>query len=239
MGQQQSAAALIGLDWGTTSLRAYRIAATGAVLERREAARGILSVAGGAFADALAEVAGDWLAAEPGVPVLASGMIGSRQGWREVPYADCPVGAAELARGFAEVAGPGDRTVRIAPGLLARDAGGVPDVMRGEETQILGEIAAHGVTSGRFVLPGTHSKWATAEAGRILSFATYMTGEVFDVLRRHSILGRLMRDAAPHDPDAFRRGLDRARAPEPEGTAVGGGRLLHDLFGARTLGLAG
>jgi 2-dehydro-3-deoxygalactonokinase len=237
MGQQQPAA-LIGLDWGTTSLRAYRIAAGGAVLERREAARGILSVAGGAFAEALAEVAGDWLAAEPGLPVLASGMIGSRQGWREVPYADCPAGAPS-SPAARRGGGPGDRTVRIAPGLLARDAGGVPDVMRGEETQILGELAASGASSGRFVLPGTHSKWAAAEAGRILSFATYMTGEVFDVLRRHSILGRLMRDdGAPHDPDAFRLGLDRARAPEPGGTtAAGGGRLLHDLFGARTLGL--
>jgi 2-dehydro-3-deoxygalactonokinase len=141
MGQQQPAA-LIGLDWGTTSLRAYRIAAGGAVLERREAARGILSVAGGAFAEALAEVADDWLAAEPRAPVLASGMIGSRQGWREVPYADCPAGAAELARGLAEVVGPGGCTVRLVPGLQARDAGGVPDVMRGEETQILGELAA-------------------------------------------------------------------------------------------------
>jgi 2-dehydro-3-deoxygalactonokinase len=242
MGQQQQQAALmIGLDWGTTSLRAYRVAADGRVLDRREAARGILAVEGGRFADALEEVAGDWLAAGPGVPVLASGMIGSRQGWREVPYGTCPAGAEELARGLAEVAGPGGRPVRIVPGLTTRDAHGVPDVMRGEETQILGELAARGLPSGRFVLPGTHSKWATAEAGRILSFATYMTGEVFDVLRRHSILGRLMRDdGAPHDPDAFRRGLDRARAPEPGGTtAAGGGRLLHDLFGARTLGLTG
>lgn len=232
----QPPAALIGLDWGTTSLRVYRVGRDGAVLERREAARGILAVPGGDFAGALAEVAGDWLDAEPDAPVLASGMIGSRQGWREVAYADCPAGAEELARGLAEVAGPGGRPVRIVPGLLARDAGGVPDVMRGEETQILGELAAGGAPSGRFVLPGTHSKWAAAEDGRIVSFATYMTGEVFDVLRRHSILGRLMREGAPHDPDAFRLGLDRARMVEP---AAGGGRLLHDLFGARTLGLTG
>jgi 2-dehydro-3-deoxygalactonokinase len=234
VGEQQGAAALIGLDWGTSSLRAYRVAADGRALERREAARGILAVPEGRFADALAEVAGDWLAAEPRTPVLAAGMIGSRQGWREAPYADCPAGPEELARGLIGVEGPGGRPVRIAPGLLARDPTGVPDVMRGEETQILGELAAGGARDGRFVLPGTHSKWAEVRDGRIAGFATYMTGEVFDVMRRHSILGRLMREgAAPHDDDAFRRGLDKGAGPGAKGV------LLHDLFGTRTLGLAG
>jgi len=226
-------AALIGLDWGTSSLRAYRIAGNGRVLERREAPRGILAVQDGAFAEALAEAAGDWLEAEPDLPVLASGMIGSRQGWREAPYAECPAGAPELARGLVEVEGPAGRPVRIAPGLLTRDAAGVPDVMRGEETQILGELGARGTGDGRFVLPGTHSKWAEVREGRVTAFATYMTGEVYDVLCRHSILGRLMREGPP-DPSAFRRGLDKAA-----GGAAGPGRLLHDLFGARTLGLTG
>jgi 2-dehydro-3-deoxygalactonokinase len=230
---REPATALIGLDWGTTSLRAYRVAADGRALERREAARGILAVPDGRFAEALAEVAGDWLAAEPGAPILAAGMIGSRQGWREAPYADCPAGAGELARGLAEVEGPGGRTVRIAPGLLARDPAGVPDVMRGEETQILGELAASGARDGRLVLPGTHSKWAEVRDGRIAGFATYMTGEVFDVMRRHSILGRLMREGAPADDAAFRRGLDKGAGPCAKGL------LLHDLFGTRTLGLAG
>jgi 2-dehydro-3-deoxygalactonokinase len=210
------------------------VAADGRVLERREAARGILAVQDGAFAEALAEAAGDWLVAEPDLPVLASGMIGSRQGWREAPYAECPAGALELARGLVEVEGPEARPVRIAPGLLTRDDAGVPDVMRGEETQILGELGARGTGAGRFVLPGTHSKWAQARDGRITGFATYMTGEVYDVLRRHSILGRLMREAPP-DAGAFRRGLDKAA----EGRSAGPGRLLHDIFGTRTLGLAG
>lgn len=229
----QGPAALIGLDWGTTSLRAYRVADDGTVLDRREAARGILAVEGGRFAEALEEIAGDWLGAEPRLPVLASGMIGSRQGWREVPYVDCPAGVGDLARGLAAAEGPGGRAVRIVPGLTTRGEDGTPDVMRGEETQILGELAASG-GGDRFVLPGTHSKWATAADGRVAGFATYVTGEVFDVLRRHSILGRLMPHDAPHDADAFRRGLDRA-----QGSAGGGGRLLHDLFGARTLGLTG
>jgi 2-dehydro-3-deoxygalactonokinase len=227
-------AVLIGLDWGTSSLRAYRIAADGAVLARRESARGILTVLAGAFDEALAEAASDWLAAEPHLPVLASGMIGSRQGWREAAYAACPAGAEELARRLVQVKGPMARTVHIAPGLSTRDAEGVPDVMRGEETQIVGELAARGTDRGRFVLPGTHSKWVEVADGRIGHFATYMTGEVFDVLRRHSILGRLMQDAPP-DADAFHRGLDHAR----RSAAGGPGRLLHDVFGARTLGLMG
>jgi 2-dehydro-3-deoxygalactonokinase len=104
--------------------------------------------------------------------------------------------------------------------------------MRGEETQILGELARRSMRTGRFVLPGTHSKWATVEDGCITAFATYMTGEVFAVLRQHSILGRLMRDAG-HDAAAFRQGV-------AQGTATGAkGLLLHDLFGARTLGLMG
>lgn len=224
-------AALIGLDWGTTSLRAYRVAGDGQVLDRREAARGILAVEDRRFAEALEGIAGDWLAAGPDVPVLASGMIGSRQGWREVPYVDCPAGVDDLARGLAAVEGPGGRAVRIVPGLATRGDDGTPDVMRGEETQILGELAASG-DGDRFVLPGTHSKWATVADGRVAGFATYMTGEVFDVLRRHSILGRLMPPEVSHDADAFRRGLDQAMAR-------GGERLLRDLFGARTLGLTG
>ncbi len=227
-------AVLIGLDWGTSSLRAYRIAADGRVLSRRESQRGILTVLAGAFDEAMAEAASDWLVAEPSLPVLASGMIGSRQGWREAAYAECPAGADELARGLVKVEGPLARAVHIAPGLSTRGAGSVPDVMRGEETQILGELAARGTDRGRFVLPGTHSKWVEVVDGRITGFATYMTGEVFDVLRRHSILGRLMQDAPP-DPEAFRRGLDHAR----HGAGCGPGRLLHDLFGARTLGLMG
>lgn len=227
-------AVLIGFDWGTSSLRAYRIAADGRVLARRESGRGILTVLGGAFDAVLAETASDWLAAEPDLPVLASGMIGSRQGWREAPYAACPAGALELADGLVEVRGPGGRPVWIAPGLSARDEAGMPDVMRGEETQILGELAGRGAGSGCFVLPGTHSKWATVTEGRITGFSTYMTGEVFDVLRRQSILGRLMQEGPP-DRDAFRRGLDHARRSAGDGP----GRLLHDIFGARTLGLMG
>jgi 2-dehydro-3-deoxygalactonokinase len=226
-------AVLIGLDWGTSSLRAYRVGRGGAVLERRSREAGVLKVERGDFAGALGAAAGDWLQADAGLPVVAAGMVGSRQGWREVPYVPCPAGLAELAGALATVAGPDGRTVWLVPGLV-QAAAGFPDVMRGEETQILGALPTTRDDAPRcFVLPGTHSKWAWCAHGRVERFATYMTGEVYDVLTRHSILGRLMPGDDGDDAQAFARGLAQARAS----AEAPPGRLLHDLFSARTLGL--
>jgi 2-dehydro-3-deoxygalactonokinase len=218
-------AALIGIDWGTTSFRAYRIDAGGAVLETREAPAGILSVRDGDFEGVLTREIGSWLAAEPDLPVITSGMITSRQGWLEVPYCPCPAGSAEIAG--ALLRHPDRTMLHLVPGLSLVGEGGVPDVIRGEETQIVGEV---GDLSGRhlLVLPGTHSKWALAEDGVITWFATFITGEVFAVLKEHSILGRLMRGEVD-DHAAFERGLAYARS--------GKGGLLKRLFSARTLGL--
>ena len=226
-------AALIGLDWGTSSLRAYRVGSSG-ILERRALDAGILKVADGDFAAVLATAVGDWLAAEPDVPLVAAGMIGSRQGWREVPYVPCPAGLDELATGLVTVAARNGRVVHLVPGLLRPAAGDAfPDVMRGEETQIMGALAAGmTVAPSCYVLPGTHSKWAWCDGGRIERFATYMTGEVYDVLVGHSILGRLMAGSTA-DQAAFHQGLARAR----RSADTKPGRLLHDLFSVRTLGL--
>lgn len=236
MPPHDATAALIGLDWGTTRLRAYRVAADGTVLERRSRDAGILKVEDGDFAGTLTAVAGDWLAADPALPVVASGMIGSRQGWREVPYVPCPAGLPELVAGLGSVEAQGARTVRLAPGMSSAGAdGGFPDVMRGEETQVVGLLAsALGPASRCCVLPGTHSKWVWTEAGRIGGFATWMTGELYELVTRHGILGRLMTRTAI-DEAAFDRGLARSRASA--GSAPG--RLLHDLFSARTLPLLG
>jgi 2-dehydro-3-deoxygalactonokinase len=158
-----------------------------------------------------------------------SGMIGSRQGWKEAPYAECPAGVKEIAARLVEVQWGISRSAWIVPGLSCRDPQGVPDVMRGEETQILGAIDDVSERSAWVCLPGTHSKWAHLEGGRIAHFATYMTGEVFAVMKAHSILGRMMADADV-DPVAFESGVLRAREP---------GGLLHHLFGVRTRGLFG
>jgi 2-dehydro-3-deoxygalactonokinase len=220
-----SETALIAIDWGTTSARAYRLDGRGKVLAERAAPLGVLAIRDGAFAAALGTLQGDWSALP--VPRIACGMIGSRQGWIEAPYVPCPVALDTLA--LALVATPGDELV-VVPGVTCRDAAGVPDVMRGEETQLAGAMKP-GDDRAIVVLPGTHSKWARVEGNRLVGFSTFMTGELYAVLLAHSILGRLAVAAADAPPGpAFATGVARGLAA---------GAVAHDLFGARTLVLAG
>jgi 2-dehydro-3-deoxygalactonokinase len=227
--------ALIGIDWGTTSFRAVRLDVSGSVLERRAGPYGILNVHGGDFAGTFALQLGDWLREGP-APVIMSGMIGSRQGWLEAPYVSCPAGLMDLAAGLTEVPFDG-ADIRIVPGLATASAE-MRDVMRGEEAQVFGALARSGASGGRFLLPGTHSKWVVAEDGRIRDFATYMTGEAYAALRGHTILGRLMpqedgNSGGEEVGEAFAHGVrEGARAGSP-------GALLHRLFGVRTAGLFG
>ena len=215
---------LVAVDWGTSSLRAARIAADGSVLEERSSARGILSVPAGGFPAVLQDTCGDWLAA-PDALCLVSGMAGSKQGWREAPYCPCPAGFSELARALSWIT-PG--RIALVPGLSC-EPGGVPDVMRGEEVQIFGALSLLALRDGVFVLPGTHSKWAEVRGAAVQSFRTCMTGEVYALLRQHSILARtLPADDGPLDQDAFLRGVRHARAA---------GSLLAAAFSARTLAL--
>jgi 2-dehydro-3-deoxygalactonokinase len=222
---------MIGIDWGTSSLRAYRLAPDGTVRGRHEAAaRGIMAIGLGGFAPALREAVGDWIADGEGC-VLLCGMVGSRQGWVEAPYLPCPAGLADLAAATVRVPFDDPVRVRLIPGLLARDAGGVPEVMRGEETQVVGLLdAIDGGAEATLCLPGTHCKWVRVAGGRIAGFATHMTGEVFAALSAHTILARTMDAMAPPYPGAFDRGVARAKQR---------GGLLHHLFGVRALGLTG
>ena len=160
-----SAAALVAIDWGTTSARAYRMDTAGAVLDVREAPLGIQQVRDG-FGEAQADLLGDWR--HDPAPRLACGMIGSRQGWVEAPYVDCPATLDALVRGIVRVQGG---ALAIVPGIAGRDDDGVPDVMRGEETQIVGAVA-RGAPPTLAILPGTHSKWALVRDGTIDTFAT-------------------------------------------------------------------
>jgi 2-dehydro-3-deoxygalactonokinase len=218
-------AALIALDWGTTRARAYRVAADGRVLDARNGALGIQHLDGLTFAQALDRLVGDWR--DDAAPRVACGMIGSRQGWREAPYVACPASLEGLSRGLVETDGG---EIAIVPGLSTRDASGTPDVMRGEETQLLGAVPADAPRT-LVVLPGTHSKWARVEHGVVLDFTTFMTGEMYDALLGHTILGRLPKDAPAVDgAAAFARGVQRG---------LGAGGFTHDVFGARTLMLMG
>jgi 2-dehydro-3-deoxygalactonokinase len=211
---------MIAVDWGTTSFRAYLLDEKGRVLDRCNAPDGILSVAPGTFPAVLQR----HLAAWAPQPVLMSGMVGSRQGWKEVPYVQCPAGAHELAPHLMQVA----PHAWIVPGVSYVDESGVPDVMRGEETQILGVMDA--LDDDCLVcLPGTHSKWVRVRGKRIAAFRTHFTGELYSVLKQHSLLGRMMQDGA-FDERAFAEGVDRSGDE---------GGLLHHVFGARTRGLFG
>ena len=211
--------------FNTTGFRAYRLEGR-RVIERREAACGITAVAESGFEATLRGQVGDWIDAG-GTKILLAGMVGSRQGWVEAAYLSCPAGADDLAAALVEVPFRGAR-VAIVPGLTSLDPAGIPEVMRGEETQLAGLVSAIG-TEALVCLPGTHSKWARVEAGRVASFSTHMTGEVFAALRGHTILGRMMQDGPDDDP-AFMDGVRRAGQP---------GGLLHHAFGVRTLGLFG
>ncbi|MDQ2668819.1 MAG: 2-dehydro-3-deoxygalactonokinase, partial [Gemmatimonadota bacterium] len=184
--------ALIALDWGTSMLRAYLIDATGTVTGERAEPWGIMQLGARDFASACREVTTQWSSAAE-LPVIASGMVGSANGWVEAPYCAAPAGVCELAAALRVVPGA---PVHIVPGVSQRiDAA---DVMRGEETQAIGALAlnARFRDDALLIFPGTHSKWVHVRNDRISTFNTYMTGELFAVLRDHSILGRLA-DASP------------------------------------------
>ena len=226
----------VAVDWGTSSLRGALLAADGRIVEERPFARGIMTVAPGGFPAVFTECFGDWLAPSGGL-CLVSGMAGSRQGWREAAYCACPAGFDEVAQSLAWIdAPPAGWRIAMVPGLSCGHAAAdpalpaVPDVMRGEEVQIFGAMRLLGLREGVFVLPGTHSKWARVKDGRITSFSTFMTGEVYALLSQHSILSKTIAADGAFDEAAFARGVVQAQ---------GGAGLLHHAFSARTLSLFG
>lgn len=325
-------AVLIGVDWGTTRLRAYLIGDGGETVARIATDDGLMSVADHGFEAVLTRVVGGWHDDAPDAPILMSGMVGSRQGWLEAPYVGVPASLEALAAGVVPVHAPALGDVAIVPGVAvfppprlsatprsprmspaetsaaafvaaalagvgvtaaadvrhtdgrseavaARGADAAPsasvsampsspaaahvagiatakhlsdaltsggsatasvpvapaiwaDVMRGEETEVFGALAALGRTDATLILPGTHAKWVTVEAGVITGFRTYMTGDVFAAVGRHTILERML-GTDRGDRAAFARGLAAAR------DLVGPGDLLTRLFSIRAEGLMG
>jgi len=238
-------AQLIALDWGTTSLRAYKLAAGGVVLEQRALSSGIMQlpktprvIHGGECADgfelAFEDACGDWLDAQPDLPVIACGMVGSAQGWREAAYCETPANVANLGNSLQTLVSLRGTRVHIVPGVIQRSH--LPNVMRGEETQVLGVLQNLPLEAGGDLLiglPGSHSKWVEVVDGCITHFDTFMTGEVFAVLSHHSILGRTQQHGAAFDGPAFDRGVQVALSADGEQG------VLSTLFSARTLGLTG
>ncbi|NIA00853.1 2-dehydro-3-deoxygalactonokinase [Massilia sp. CCM 8734] len=207
---------LLGIDWGTSNRRAYLVRRDGKCLARHADDQGMLAV-GGDFAGALASLR-ERMGVAPDVAVVMSGMVGSASGWQEVPYLNTKVPLTGLPAHLASVTGhPG---CFIVPGYCTRD--GAVDVMRGEETQLLGAVG-RGLLDGWVVLPGTHSKWVYLRAGKVDQLVTYMTGELFSMLAAGGTLAALMAGGLDDD-SAFAAGLQEARRARA---------LSNALFGVR------
>lgn len=204
---------ILGVDWGTSNRRAYLIDQQGNCLAEYDDDQGMLAVGGrerfGASLDALRTAMG----VDASVPVIMSGMVGSASGWQEVDYLDAAVPLTELPAHLAPVtAAPWSANCHIVPGYAYR-RGPSTDVMRGEETQLLGAVAL-GQRDGWLVLPGTHSKWVLLQDGVIQSLSTYMTGELFAMLSKGGTLSSMM-GGDTSDAAGFAAGLDQAGVGEP------------------------
>ena len=213
----------IAVDWGTSNLRAWAMGADGRVLAEAESDEGMGKLAPEGFEAALLRLITPWLAGNP--PVLACGMVGSRQGWREAPYRAVPCTPLDRAALIAAPTTDPRLRVTIAPGLMQADPA---DVMRGEETQIAGALRLMPGYDGILCLPGTHSKWAHISAGEVVSFQTFMTGELFALLSTASVLRHGMQGSG-WDEAAFDTAVTDALS-RPE-------RLGARLFSLRAQGL--
>ena len=220
--------AMIAVDWGTTNRRAWALGRGGTVLAERSDSEGLLGVKLGDFAHSFAAFAAPWLGSSRRLPVLMCGMVGSKLGWAEAPYIEAPADLAGLARHLHPVPFDGNAQIAIVPGVSSVERG-VPDVMRGEECQVLAVLAERRLRDATLLLPGTHSKWVRVVDGKLSAFRTYMTGELYNALSSSGTLAQLM-EKGDADSAAFEQGLK-------QGQDEGSGALTHLLFGVRTLGL--
>lgn len=221
-----SAAAFIAVDWGTSNARFALCDAGGQSLEMREGPGAAQSR--GRFAEVFDEATAPWRAAHGALPAWMCGMVGSAFGWVEAPYLPCPADLNELA----ESAVPIRDGVYVVPGMRCTNPLGAPDVMRGEETQLIGALRSGEFPAGGrqlACLPGTHTKWVSLSGGVVQEFLTAPTGELFALLCEHSVLVRDKTTPITHVAAEFERGLaEAARHP---------GAFVHQVFQARSLRL--
>jgi 2-dehydro-3-deoxygalactonokinase len=210
----------VGINWGSTNFRAFLISAEGKSIDEYSAQAGVVGLDRDRMAAMMDELASRW----PGTrPVYASGMIGSNVGWIDVPYAQAPAGFADLARA-AVLTQIGKVSVQIVPGITCRRSfDGEPDILRGEEIELLG-LAGLRVVDGWVALPGTHTKWVRLQNGRVFDFFTSMSGEIFDRLTAKGLLSSIIAGEAA-EGDAFLTGVNAGH-----GRRLSLGTLL---FGAR------
>lgn len=245
MTQKPGEAKLIGLDWGTSTLRAYLFGSDGLILRENTLPLGVMPLrqakkserfdADKEFRTALLAAVGSWIREWPGVALVAAGMIGSTLGWREIEYRETPFNLGKLGLHLHELKVSRGVSLHIVPGILKRSE--LPNVMRGEETQALGVWAKEKSSKAQaemlVCLPGTHSKWCRIQSGRITDFETFMTGELYAVIQEHTILGRTPRSLGTLPSKAFDRGVQVAASVRGD---VG---LPSTLFSVRSLQLVG
>jgi 2-dehydro-3-deoxygalactonokinase len=212
----------IAVDWGTTNRRAYLIDRTGRCIDEMEDGRGVMSIPRGEFPSAVKEIRqrlGDW-------PLLLAGMAGSTRGWMDAPYLPCPIGLGELASSLVWAE---PKRAAIIHGVcnIGDDRA---DIMRGEEVQILGAVEAGTIPADCTVChPGTHNKWIEVRGGRIDKFRTVMTGEMFNLLKKGSILSEHLQGPVEVG-EAFMSGVRRGLSAEV---------LTAELFSVRARALLG
>jgi 2-dehydro-3-deoxygalactonokinase len=217
---------VLGIDWGTSNRRAYLLSPAGEVVRQHNDEMGILAVKGN-FRDSLKRMLETFELDE--ADVIMSGMVGSRNGWEEVPYLSVDHPILDLPRAMREIdSGVSTVRCRIVPGFHFMNRHGLPDVMRGEETQVLGALKMGAEDDGWFVLPGTHSKWVAIEDGMVTELMTFMTGEMYALLSKQGTLSSLMQDQRDA-PEAFRAGMAAARD----------GGFTHMAFACRALVVTG
>lgn len=200
---------MIAIDWGTTNCRASLLDATGKELDTRRASEGAGGLKSCEFEAVFERLVKGW----PDLPVWICGMAGSRQGWREAPYLACPAALSELACKITQITTSSGRVVRLIPGLLFKDERGNADIMRGEETQIAGLLARQPGFEGLAIMPGTHCKWVSVKADKVLRFQTFLTGELYSLLATASILRHSVsahEADVPADHPAFLSGIEDA-----------------------------
>ncbi|WP_157994347.1 2-dehydro-3-deoxygalactonokinase [Peristeroidobacter agariperforans] len=197
----------VGVNWGSTNFRAYLIGADGSAVDEYSAPAGVVNLDRTGMAATMDALAARW---PNSGPVYASGMIGSNVGWKEVPYAEAPAGCADLAAA-AVATEIGSVPVHIVPGITCRRSfDGEPDILRGEEVEMMG-LASLGTVDGWVALPGTHTKWARLERGRVVEFFTSMSGEIFDRLTAKGLLASIVEGEAQDGP-VFLNGVAAGRA---------------------------
>lgn len=222
----------IVVDWGTSSLRAMLTSDTGNIIAQMESEKGIQFIKDGNFEAVLMDTIAPWLGKFGPLSIIALGMISSKNGWIEVPYVSCPATLHDLAAGTVNRMLPNGSKICFLAGIIDPKRMPFPDVMRGEETQILGTGL---IEDSIVVLPGTHSKWAKVSVGQIDGFQTFVTGELYSLLSRHSFIARSgALDNNDEDWNAFDQGVMVARDSQGADAA-----FLTQLFSVRTGMLAG